>query len=271
MDTSLPGLAQAAKSRVTPYSKEGITRPCHWELSLGCHCHPPASVPHSHFPAHEKCLGPVALVLAPPSQRVVRAGSPPGTTRSASGLHPVHAGATVSPLVALVVVTCPLSQHCSQHKAKSQAICTQADQSKKKKKRDCKHPVPAWHSPNKRFADAAQAGLGLQCAKSRLSVSLIAAAISPGWSFPEPCSPQPPQQTFFFFFLLQSLYLPCICYPSCLVGVRPSKGGERQEICTCHLLLCSSQELSHPPSPCPAQPVAAAVRAARPSSRGRTR
>lgn len=107
--------------------------------------------------------------------------------------------------------------------------------------------MPAWHSPNKRFADAAQAGLGLQCAKSRLSVSLIAAAISPGWSFPEPCSPQPPQQTFFFFFfLLQSLYLPYICYPSPSRpgGVWRSKGEEEQEICTCHLLLCSSQELS---------------------------
>lgn len=64
------------------------------------------------------------------------------------------------------------------------------------KKNDCRHLVPAWHGPNKRFADAAQAGLGLQCAKSRLSVSLIAAAISPGWSFPEP---SPPRQTFFFF------------------------------------------------------------------------
>lgn len=123
-----------------------------------------------------------------------------------------------------------------------------AGRAKGKKKKDCKHPVPAWHSPNKRFADAAQAGLGLQCAKSRLSVSLIAAAISPGWSFPEPCSPQPPQQT--FFFPQQSLYLPCICYPSPQPpgGVWPSKGGEKQEICMCHLLLCSSQELS-PHSP----------------------
>lgn len=104
--------------------------------------------------------------------------------------------------------------------------------------------MPAWHSPNKRFADAAQAGLGLQCAKSRLSVSLIAAAISPGWSFPEPCSPQPPQQTFFFFFCKA-----CICHayvispPRLPGGVWSSKGGEKQEICMCHLLLCSSQEL----------------------------
>lgn len=87
----------------------------------------------------------------------------------------------VFPLVAVVAVMCLLPQRCTQCKAKSQAICIRAGQ----KKNDCRHPVPAWHGPNKRFADAAQAGLGLQCAKSRLSVSLIAAAISPGWSFPE--------------------------------------------------------------------------------------
>lgn len=96
------------------------------------------------------------------------------------------------------------------------------------KKNDCRHLVPAWHGPNKRFADAAQAGLGLQCAKSRLSVSLIAAAISPGWSFPEP---SPPRQT--FFFLLQSLYLLCICSPP-PSRAGPSRGGERQGICRCH-------------------------------------
>lgn len=129
-DTSLPGLVQTAGSPgVTPCPREG-TRACHLELSL---CHPPASVPHSPCPAQEKCLGPVALLLAPPSQRVVGAGSPPGTTRSVRGLHPAHAGITVSPLVALVVVTCLLSQRCSQHKAKSQAICSRQTKGEKKR------------------------------------------------------------------------------------------------------------------------------------------
>lgn len=181
----------------------------------------------------------------------------------------MHAGTTVSPLVALVVVTCLLSQPCSQHKARSQAICTQADQrGKKKNKKDCKHPVPAWHSPNKRFADAAQAGLGLQCAKSRLSVSLIAAAISPGWSFPEPCSPRPPQQTFFFFFPCKA----CIFHayvtppPGSLEGSGQAKEGKSRK--SARATYCSALPRNCPPlSPYPAQPGAAAVRAARPSSR----
>lgn len=182
----------------------------------------------------------------------------------------MHAGTTVSPLVALVVVTCLLSQPCSQHKARSQAICTQADQrGKKKNKKDCKHPVPAWHSPNKRFADAAQAGLGLQCAKSRLSVSLIAAAISPGWSFPEPCSPRPPQQTFFFFFLPAKLVFAMHMLPLPQAAWRGLAEARRGKAGNLHVPLTALlfPGTVPPLSPCPAQPGAAAVRAARPSSR----
>lgn len=134
------------------------------------------------------------------------------------------------------------------------------------KKNDCRHPVPAWHGPNKRFADAAQAGLGLQCAKSRLSVSLIAAAISPGWSFSEPCSPQPPRQTFFFFCCKA-----CICYayvpprPAGPGQVEEGKGRESADATFIALLFPASV----PPLPArPAQPVAACVQGARPSSRG---
>lgn len=89
------------------------------------------------------------------------------------------------------------------------------------KKNDCRHPVPAWHGPNKRFADAAQAGLGIQCAKSRPSASLIAAAISPGWSFREPCSPCPPPSNFFFFCKA------CICHA--YVPPRPAGPGRAEE------------------------------------------
>lgn len=82
-----------------------------------------------------------------------------------------------------------------------------------REKNDCEHPVPAWHGPNKGFADAAQAGLGLQCAKSRLSPSLIAAAISPGWSFHELISPTPSYVWVFVCWFV----LVCFFFPAKLV------------------------------------------------------
>jgi len=104
--------------------------------------------------------------------------------------------------------------------------------------------VPAWHGPNKRFADAAQAGLGLQCAKSRLSASLIAAAISPGQSFPEPCSPRPPRQTFFFAAKLVfavHMFPPLSAQP----GLAKQRRGKLGNLQMPLALLCSSQPASH--------------------------
>lgn len=201
--------------------------------------------------------------MTPSSQCEVRAGSPPGPNRRV--VHTLRgARAVVFPFAAVVVVTCLLLQRCTQHKAKSQAICTQAGQ----KKNDCRHPVPVWHGPNKRFADAAQAGLGLQCAKSRLSVSLIAAAISPGWSFPEPCSPRPPRQIFFF---AAKLVFAMHMFPPRPAGpgqAEEGKGGKSADATFIALLFPASVPLL---SPRPAQPMAACVQGARPSSTGRDR
>lgn len=157
--------------------------------------------------------------------------------------------------VAVVVVTCLILQCHIQHKAKSQAICTWAGE-----KKICRHPVPAWHGPSKRFADAALAGLGLQCAKSGLPVSLIAAAISPGLSFTEPCSPQPSPSNFFF------CCKACICHPYVPhQRAEEGKGRKSADATFIALLLPAGVPLL---SPGLAQPMAAYVQEPRPSGRG---